>query len=1316
MATLALAVAGAAAGSAFLPAGISVLGTTIAGSVVGSQLGALAGSAIDGALFAPSGQARPFAGPRLSDLKITASTEGASIPRLYGRARLGGQIIWARPLEEIASSSKAAGESKGGGSNGGAARTDFSYFATFAIALCEGEINGLARVWANGAELDLAKFVHRLYRGTHDQIMDPLISAIEGPGSTPAYRNVAYIVFERMALAEFGNRIPQLSFEVHRSVDGLDGRVRGVVLIPGSGEFAYSPDAVTRSVGAASSQPENVHSLSGTSDWQTSIDQLQATLPNARTASLVVSWFGSDLRASSCLVRPAVDTLVKETSPLEWSVGGLVRGNAPVVSLHDGLAAYGGTPSDQTVIGAIRDLKNRGFSVLLTPFVLMDIADGNDLPDPYTGAGRQPAYPWRGRITVNPASGQPGTVDGTASAADQITAFIGTAAPAHFSIAGESIVYAGPPEWSYRRMILHYASLAVAAGGVDAFVIGSELRGLTQARSAPSQYPFVQALAALAADVKSIVGAATKVTYAADWSEYFGHRPLAGSNDFDFHLDPLWSCPAIDAISIDCYWPLADWREGELHLDRASGATSIYDLGYLSRNARGGEGFEWYYATAADRDLQVRTPIVDEVGKPWVFRFKDLAGWWSSLHYNRSGGIEAAGPTAWSPQSKPIWFTEVGCPAVDRGANQPNVFIDPKSSESLLPYYSRGTRDDLMQRRYIDAMLGAFDPGSEHYIAGSNPTSTIYDGLMLDPAHMFVYAWDARPYPSFPANSDVWGDAPNWRLGHWLSGRMAAQPLSAVVRTILEDYGFDDYDVGELEDTVSGYVVDGLMSAREALHPLELAFFLDSIESEGCIRFRRRGSGPVSAELTVDDLVEIKPGAGLIQVARGQETELPAAVRLIYSSLENDYRQAVAQSRRLVGASGRDAKAEVAIVMEGEQASATVDRWLFETWAARERATFSLPPSRLALEPGDLVKVTLDSSSRLFRITSIGEHGARDIEALSIDPGIYGGAIGVARSPSQPALPNAGPALSVFLDLPVLTGTRNPAGSYVATARMPWPSGGVAFYRSPATSGFALAAIASRPSVIGRTSTDLPPGPEGRIDHEGRVTVKLDSGAVFSTTRLEFLNGVNAAAVQTPGGEWEVMQFERADLIAPGSYELSSLLRGQLGTEAAARNPVPAGARFVLLDDTLTPVPLSGDELGLVYNWRYGPASLDIGDPSYRSAVHAFAGTALVPFSPVHIRSFRSEGGIAVSWIRRTRIGGDSWLAPDVPLSEESEKYEIEILDGLAVKRTVACTEASLTYSAADQIADFGSVQSSVTVRIYQIGALGRGHPRLSTI
>ncbi|MEO1795158.1 MAG: glycoside hydrolase TIM-barrel-like domain-containing protein, partial [Pseudomonadota bacterium] len=343
--------------------------------------------------------------------------------------------------------------------------------------------------------------------------------------SAPAFRGTAYVVFERLPLSDFGNRLPQLSFEVFRSVDRFSEQVRGVVMIPGSGEFVYATTPVTRSGPDAEQLGDNVHTARAETDFLASLDDLQSALPGVRSVSLVVSWFGSDLRAGHCTLQPGIDWSQKTTDPLVWSVAGRNRANAYEVSQTEGRANYGGTPSDQSVIEAIRELKARGIAVTLNPFILMDVPPDATLPDPYTPGAFQAPFPWRGRITVDPAPGEVNSPDQSTVAAGQVAAFTGTAAAAHFGLSGETVTYAGPDEWSYRRMILHYAHLAKAAGGVDAFLIGSEMRGLTHVRDGATSYPFVRDLIALATDVRAVLGPDTKITYAADWSEYFGHQP-----------------------------------------------------------------------------------------------------------------------------------------------------------------------------------------------------------------------------------------------------------------------------------------------------------------------------------------------------------------------------------------------------------------------------------------------------------------------------------------------------------------------------------------------------------------------------------------------------------------------------------------------------------------------------------------------------------------------------------------------------------------------------------------------------------------------
>ncbi len=305
----------------------------------------------------------------------------------------------------------------------------------------------------------------------------------------------------------------------------------------------------------------------------------------------------------------------------------------------------------------------------------------------------------------------------------------------------------------------------------------------------------------------------------------------------------------------------------------------------------------------------------------------------------------------------------------------------------------------------------------------------------------------------------------------------------------------------------------------------------------------------------------------------------------------------------------------------------------------------------------------------------------------------------------------------LFLDLPLIRGDEPPYAGYVAAAQQPWP-GRIAFYRSPESANFLLEAVAVAPAVTGVTLDALPAAPTSRFDRASRFRVRLDLGSLASVTELALLSGANIAALENPAGGWEVLQFQSAVLVGPSTYELSLLLRGQAGSEEAMGAPLEAGARFVLLDAAVTPVDLAPDEVGLVYTWLCGPPSRSFDSPSFVEASHAFQGRALVPFSPAHVRGVRSAGGdLVVTWVRRTRIGGDSWDTVDVPLGEESERYEVDVLDGTNVKRTLSATSPTVTYSAADQTADFGSPQSTVSLRVCQLSAVaGRGTPRHATL
>lgn len=212
---------------------LSTVGTLVGGPI-GGALGAIIGQQIDGRLLAPKGRK----GPRLNELAVQSSTYGSAIPKLFGVNRVAGTVIWATDLKE---SKRKVSNGKGQPKS-----TVYSYSASFAVALSARPISRIGRIWADGNLLRGAsgdfksETRFRLHTGSEGQAVDPLIASAEGIGMTPAYRGLAYAVFEDFQLGDYGNRIPSLSFEVFAD----DGSVSvGSVLsaLAGPGVVAEDP-------------------------------------------------------------------------------------------------------------------------------------------------------------------------------------------------------------------------------------------------------------------------------------------------------------------------------------------------------------------------------------------------------------------------------------------------------------------------------------------------------------------------------------------------------------------------------------------------------------------------------------------------------------------------------------------------------------------------------------------------------------------------------------------------------------------------------------------------------------------------------------------------------------------------------------------------------------------------------------------------------------------------------------------------------------------------------------------------------------------
>ncbi|MEM8699836.1 MAG: glycoside hydrolase/phage tail family protein, partial [Pseudomonadota bacterium] len=829
------------------------------------------------------------------------------------------------------------------------------------------------------------------------------------------------------------------------------------------------------------------------------------------------------------------------------------------------------------------------------------------------------------------------------------------------------VTYSGPEEFGWRRFILHIAALGAAAGGVDSICIGSEMRGLTQIRSSRTEYPAVSELIALAAEVRILLPEA-KIGYAADWSEYFGHQPQDGTGDAIFHLDPLWSDSNIDFIGIDDYTPLSDWRHTADHLDRQGGVASVYSLPYLSGNVEGGEYYDFFYASQSDRAQQIRQPIADGAhDEPWIYRPKDLRNWWANPHHNRIGGVRESVPTTWQPQSKPIWLTETGCPAIDLGANTPNLFYDPKSSESALPFGSLGARDDEMQRRFLQAKLAYWQDNEK------NPVSSVYQAKMIPDARVFVWTWDARPFPDFPVRESVWSDGPQHRLGHWLTGRVSAGALSEVVADICRRRDFARFDVSGLFGTVDGYAIEESSSVREALQPLMLAHGFDAFEGEDGVIFRMRDLSPAS-EIENNDLVESNdPAEGPALRERGSAGAEADLVRLSYIQSEGDYRLATAEAQRADVSLSRVTESSLPLALSSARAQALTNRWLAESLTGEERISFTLPLSRLELEPGDTVAFGPDES---YRIDSIADGTVREIEAVRVDQSVYLPlpAEGDSREPELATPP--GPVEAVFLDLPIPD-----FGARFAITADPWP-GEAAIWSSPQPQGFTLAGQARRPAQIGVLSEELAPAIPHLIQRVS-IEVALPAGGLVSVDRLSLLNGANLMALQRPDGAWELVQFETAELTGPGTYRIGGFVRGLRGTEALAPLTLPVGTRFVMLDGASAEAGVTLAERGLPRIFRIGPAKFGFSHPSFIETEEIYHALSLRPFAPVHLTASGPLGAdIEITWIRQTRIDGDVWEGLEVPLGEEIEAYRLEIRRDDQVLRSTDLTSPRFTYTA----------------------------------
>lgn len=549
--------------------------------------------------------------------------------------------------------------------------------------------------------------------------------------------------------------------------------------------------------------------------------------------------------------------------------------------------------------------------------------------------------------------------------------------------------------------------------------------------------------------------------------------------------------------------------------------------------------------------------------------------------------------------------------------------------------------------------------------------------------------------------------------------------ISSIISDVCSRCGLDDdeIEVSDLETRyVSGYAITRPSPGRSIIDPLRSVGFFDAFESDGRLQFPTRG-GAIALTLTEDDLGahfadDERPS--LVTTSKAQDVELPKRIRLQYIAESRDYDTGEAPSpSRVTSAAVNELDIQLPISITDDQAMQAAEVLWADAWGSRWTHQIALDVAFLGLDPTDVIGVPIDGRIYRTRIVSIDDAAGllRRMTLVRDDDGRYV-SNAVADPPQRPrvnVIAYSSTAL-LLLDLPALRDADDNAGiyavAYPSNAARTWS--GAVIHRS-VDGGASYAQIGSVVSsgIVGQLATALSPGISTTWDYENVIEVDMLAGTLESRTEEAVINGANAAAIGAHG-RWEIVQFLSATQVSETRWELSGLLRGRRATEHHIDTSV-AGDFFVMLSaGGVVRLPLQLSEVGLARVYR----AVTFGTSAAEGTGQSFTGQgeALRPFSPVHVHGERSGGDLIIQWTRRGRLGQELRSGVDIPLSEETEAYEVDILmPGASPEtalRTLETTTTSATYTAAEQAADGFAGDDLILVRVYQISAtVGRGTP-----
>ena len=543
----------------------------------------------------------------------------------------------------------------------------------------------------------------------------------------------------------------------------------------------------------------------------------------------------------------------------------------------------------------------------------------------------------------------------------------------------------------------------------------------------------------------------------------------------------------------------------------------------------------------------------------------------------------------------------------------------------------------------------------------------------------------------------------------------ATYPLKSIVEELCVETGLDltDIDATELQlINVKGFKIDNQLSARQVLETLSIYYNFDAVESGGILKFILRGKDPVAtidySEIGAKIFTKDYDSSDIFKNTRIQESELVKILNIIYFDIDKDYEQNTQQAKRVINTTENVNTIQAPIVLDSTEAKRIVDRILYQSYIARDKYQFDINYDYAYLEPTDVINLIKDGNTYTLRITKLDKsQGVLKIEAEAEQKTVYNqNGTGDAGIISQDVVTTYADTSLYILDIPIFDISDNNGGNYVVVDKSAGLWRGAGVYKSTEQNGtYSSQETIYQNSITGNIQSFIDSNHIlNTVDYVSYFIIQ-STGQLYSITYDQLLNGGNVALIGN-----ELVQFMNAELIATNTYKISGLLRGRWATEQYVGTHT-INDKFILFNfynSSLKRINKSDYIYGVPRYYKGVTIRTQIDDVTNFPFTNNAIG--LKPLAVVNVMGSRNNNNDLYVEFKK-RIRGQAVFGNTLDTTDpDGDYYEIDIYNGLNVVRTIYSTSLNFTYTAAQQTTDFGSIQSSINIKIYKVNnSYGRG-------